>query len=252
MTGRPSMDCATADELAAAFGLGALATDEERAVADHLDSCAEPHLEAHSLIDAATLMPESLEPLAPSEGLRERLMATVAVTPQDHRPVSTPASRVTYVEPAPQPRHPWWQWGPLPGAIAAVGLVAAVGLGAWGVTLNTQLAERDTALRAFASADAVYAAQGEAGRGWVLQAGETAYFVSDDLAELAAGQLYELWLIDGAGNAVAAGMLTDTDGVALVALDQGLGTATTFAITVETQRVEQPSGAPVIVAPLEG
>ncbi len=135
--------------------------------------------------------------------------------------------------------------------MAAVGLAAAVGLGAWNVSLNAQLTERETALRAVASADAAFIAEGEAGRGWVIQNGETAYFIADGLAELDAGQLYELWVIDGEGTPIAAGVTTDTDGVALVALDLGLDGATAFAVTIETERVDQPSGAPVLLAPLD-
>jgi hypothetical protein len=37
-----------------------------------------------------------------------------------------------------------------------------------------------------------------------------------------------------------------------VPLDRGLGDAATFPITVETERVAQPSGDPVMVAPLQG
>lgn len=252
MNDRIDIDCATADELAPAFGLDALTRDEARGVSGHLERCAEPHELARELIATASFVSESLAQVAPSAGLRDRLMASVAITPQDHRRPSAAPTRRAVIDAPAAPRRSWWQWSPLPSALAAVGLAAAVGLGAWNVSLNAQLAERETALRAVATADAAYVAQGEAGRGWVIESGDSAYFMASDLADLAAGQLYELWLIDGAGTAVAAGTLTDTAGVALVALEQGLGDATTFAVTVETERVEQPSSAPVIVAPLEG
>ncbi|MEO6579221.1 MAG: anti-sigma factor [Candidatus Limnocylindria bacterium] len=256
MTGDPlELDCAMADELAAAYGLEALSFDESRAVERHLDSCSQPHAPSHELIAAAGFIPDALEPVTPSPALRARLMTTVAATPQDHAPqvvADAPhAERPTYVEAPVQQRRAWWQWGALPSAMAAVGLAAAVGLGAWNVSLNAQLADRETALRAVASADAAYVAQGQAGRGWVIQSGETAYFMADNLAALASDELYELWLIDGSGNAVAAGTFTDTDDVALVALEHDLAGAATFAVTVETERVEQPGSAPVIVASLE-
>lgn len=250
MSNQFDLDCATADELAPAFGLDALTRDEARAFSGHLESCAQAHELARELIAAASLVPETLEPAAPSAGLRDRLMASVAATPQDHRQPVPDAARPTYVD-APAPRRAWWQWGPLPSAVAAAGLAAAVGLGAWNVSLNAQLTERETALRAVASADAAFIAEGEAGRGWVIQSGETAYFLADDLAELDAGQLYELWVIDSDGTPIAAGVTTDTDGVALVALEQSLDGATAFAVTVETERVDQPSGTPVLVAPLD-
>lgn len=238
------LTCASVDELAAAHGLGAVDPEEAAAVEGHFASCARAHDEAREMIAAASLIPATLEPVPPSPGLRDRLMATIAETPQDHRRAKP---RPALVE---MPRRPWWQLAPLPSAIAAVGLAAAVGLGAWGVSLNAQLAERDAALRAVAAADAVYVAQGPAGRGWVIESGDQAMFMAEDLAELAAGRLYELWLIDTEGNAAAVGTLTDTAGVVLVPLERDLDDATTFAVTVETERVEQPLNDPVMVAAL--
>ncbi|MGI8999385.1 MAG: anti-sigma factor [Candidatus Limnocylindria bacterium] len=250
MTLPTDIDCATLDEIAGAYGLGAVDAAEAEAVERHLDGCGQPHDEARGLIAAASLIPVALEQVAPSPDLRGRLMATVATTPQEHRSDAAAPRRAVILEPMAAPRRPWWQFSQLPSAVAAVGLAAAVGLGAWGVSLNGQLAERDAALRVVASADAAFVAEGDAGRGWVIENGDQAMFVADGLADLAAGQLYELWLIDGDGNAVAAGTLTDTDGVALVELERNLGDATTFAVTVETERVEQSFNEPVMVAAL--
>ena len=244
MIERLDIDCATVDELAAAYALGALDAAEERAVSAHLATCRNPHAEARGMLEGASLLPAALEPAAPSVGLRDRLMATVATTPQEHRP--RPAL-VRAPDTAPV-STPWWRASPLPSALAAVALALAIGLGGWGLALNAELAERDAALRAIASAETAYAAQGEAGSGWLIQSGDDAIFVAEGLAELAAGTLYELWLIDADGIAVAAGILTDTDGVALVTLERPIDDAVTFAVTVETERVEQPQNDPVMVA----
>lgn len=246
MTERVRLDCSAIDELAASYALGAVEPAEERAISSHLATCEEPHADARSLIDVAGVLPSSLDPVEPSARLRERMMATVAATPQDHR------HAVASVRPpvgSPEPnRRSWWQLSPLPSALAAVGIAAAIGLGAWGVALNGQVVERDAALRAVASADAIYAASGPAGSGWVIETGGQAMFMAEDLPDLPAGRLYEFWLIDADGNAVAAGTLSDTDGVALVTLERDLEGATTFAVTVETERVEQSINDPVLVA----
>jgi anti-sigma-K factor RskA len=241
------MTCERLDELAAAYALGAVPADEERAMSEHLATCDEPHEEARELIGAAGLLPAALSPVAPSAALRERLMATVAATPQDHRrpaPVEAPVRT--------EPRRPWWQLGSLPTALAAVALAAAVGLGAWNLDLARQLADRDDALRAVASADAAYAVTGSAGSGWVLETDGQAIFLADALADLPADRLYELWLIGPEGEPVAVGTLTDTDGVAFATLERSLGSATTFAVTVEAERVDSPTTDPVLVASLEG
>ena len=246
------MNCRTVDDLAAAYALGAVDPEEERAVSHHLRTCAQPHAEARSVIDAAALLPASLDPVTPSAALRGRLMSTIASTPQEHRqpapvrlrPVDTPAS--------PTSRRAWWQLRPLPAALAAAGLAAAIGLGGWNVDLRTQLADRDAALRAVASADAAYAASGSAGRGWVFEAGGSAFFVADRLASLPSDRIYELWLIEPGADPVAVGVLTDTDGTAIVTLERSLGAATAFAVTVEEERVDAPTSDPVLVAALEG
>ena len=243
------LDCSSTDELAAAYALGALDGSEERALSAHLATCDRPHAEARSLIDAAAVLPASLDPVAPSAALRDRLMATVATTPQEHRPAVAPV-RERVAAPV-EPRRAWWQFGPLPAALAAVGLAAAVGLGAWGVSVNAQLAERDAALRAVASADSIHAASGAVGSGWVIESGDEAMFMAEDLAELPDGQLYEFWLIDAEGNAAAAGVLTETDDVTLVTLERGIEDAAVFAVTVEAERVEQSANDPVMVAALD-
>lgn len=244
MTGRINLDCETVDELAAAYALGATEADEDRAVSAHLAACAFPHAEAGGLIEGASLLPAALPAVEPSPLLRDRLMTTIAATPQEHRPwpMRIPAPERT------SSGRPWWRFSPMPSALAAVALALAVGLGAWGLQLNAQLAERDAALRAVASADAAYPADGEIGNGWVIESGDRAMFVADGLADLATGHLYELWLIDADGTAVAAGTLTDTDGIALVTLERPIDDAVTFAVTVETERVEQSQNDPVMVA----
>ena len=248
------MNCHAVDELAAAYGLSAVPAEEEQAISDHLFTCDQPHDEARSLIDAAALVPASLDLVQPSAALRARVMTTIAATPQDHRPVTAPMAGPRQETEAPRSiadRRPWWRVAPLPSALAAAALAAAVGLGAWGIGLNQQLAERDAALRAVASAEAAYAVEGAAGSGWVLETGGQAIFLADSLAALPSDQLYELWLI-GADGPVAVGTLTDTEGVALVELEQDLGAATTFAVTVEAERVDAPTSDPVLVATLEG
>jgi len=248
------MNCTTVNELAAAYALGAIEADEERRVAEHLSTCGQQHSDVRSMIEAAALVPVSLEPVAPSAALRGRLMATIAQTPQENAVPATPAQAPQPRAPQPirsaEPRRPWWQLAPLPASLAAVALAAVVGIGSWNISLNQQLGDRDAALRAVASADAIFAAQGTAGAGWVIESGEQAIFMAEDLLDLPADQLYQLWLIDGDNAPVAVGTVSDTDGVALVTLERDLGSATTFAITVESERVDAPTSEPVLVASL--
>lgn len=245
------MTCDRVDELAAAYALGAVDAGEEREIAAHLESCAQPHTDARQQIDVAAALPGSLDPVEPSPALRGRLMATIAATPQEHR-ASPPAAVAKQSIPVESERRPWWQVAPLRTALAAVGLAAAIGLGAWGVSLNQQLAERDAALRAVASADSAYAVSGSAGSGWVLESEGQAIFLAESLAELPADQIYELWLIGPDDAPVAVGTIPDPDDVAFVTLERPLDDATAFAVTVESERVDAPTSDPVLLASLEG
>ena len=241
------MACAAVDELAAAYALGAVEPDEDRAVSQHLATCAEAHFEARELISAAAAVPASLAPVAPSAGLRARLMTTIAETPQAHRSVVREVRQAT-TAPA---RRPWWRIDAMPAALAAAALVAAVGFGAWGISANNELAERDAALQAIASADSIFAASGDAGSGWLVESGDAAMFMADGLSAPPSGHLYELWLIHADGTVQPVGTIEDTEGWSLVTLESGLGDAVTFAITEERERVEAPTSDPVITASLD-
>lgn len=243
------MNCHAVDELAASYALGAVELDEERAISEHLLTCASPHVEARELVAAASVLPAAVEPVTPSSALRARLMTTIAETPQEHRPT---ARRVVTPVLAAPPARPWWRLAPLPAGLAAAGLAAVVGLGAWNVNLNQRLADRDAALRAVATADAAFAVSGSAGSGWVLETDGRAIFLADSLAELPADRIYELWLIGPDGDPVDVGTLASTDGLTLVDLERELGPATTFAVTIEAERVSSPTTEPVLVATLDG
>jgi anti-sigma-K factor RskA len=240
------LDCDAADELGAAFALGALDTGEAGAVADHLATCAEPHVELRSMLGAEQALALSRDPVAPSRGLRDRLMSTVARTTQDHVPAPAPR--------APRPdraeRRGWLDWiSPRvarPLAVAAIVAVAAVA--GWNVTLQSQVAERDRALRAVAAAisggETAIRVDGSAGRGYLVETpGSGAALVVADLGALPADRLYELWLLDAGGTPVAVGTFTPGgDAVAVVALERDLSGFATFAVTVEPRRLDAPTG----------
>lgn len=241
------MNCTMVDELAAAYGLDAVDVDEEREIAAHLDTCAEPHEEARGLIAAAISLGESAEPIEPSARLRARLMTTIAETPQEHR---APRRDVASQPTAGSDRRPWWRLAPMSAGLAAVALAAAVGLGAWGLGLDGRLADREAVLRAVAQADAAHPVSGSVGSGWLLQDGDEAIFLAADLDELPADRIYELWLIDADGVPTAAGVVADASGLTVITLERSLASAEVFAVTIEEDRVDAPTGDPVLVASL--
>lgn len=244
------MICEQVDDLAAAYALGALEPTEERAISHHLATCDRRHAEARALIDAASTIPAGLEPIPPGPALRARLMATVAATAQDHR--AAPAVRELVRDPAPA-RRPWWRLqSPVMGVVAAGALALAVGLGAWGVSLQEQVAEREEALRSVAAADAAHRVTGSAGSGWLLETDDETVFLAEGLAALDDDRIYELWLIEADGDPVAVGIVDEVEDLVIAPLESQVGDATAFAVTVEAERVDAPTSDPVLLATLEG
>jgi anti-sigma-K factor RskA len=244
------MTCSHVDELAGAFALGAMDAEEEAALRAHLITCDQPHLEVQTALGAGMLLAGSLGPVTPSPGLRDRLMATIERTPQEHR-LTIPAS-------LPAARQGWLDWlSPRvarPFALAAA--VALLAVGVWNVSLQSQLGQRDAALRAVANAiagsQAAFRVDGSAGRGYVVDTpGAGSALVVADLSGLPADRLYELWLIDAAGNPVAVGTFHSKDGgVTVIPVERDLTGYATFAVTVEAERVAAPSGTPVMIGDL--
>jgi anti-sigma-K factor RskA len=248
------MDHAAVDELAAAYAFDALEPDEARAVREHLATCTQPHAELRAFIGAEEVLAMSLEPVEPSPELRDRVMASIERTAQERG-----AAVVRFPAAAKPPRRGGWlDWlSPRvarPLALAAV--VAVVAVGAWGVTLQSQLADRDRALRAVADAiaagETAFRVEGTAGRGYVVDTpGEGATMVVSVLSPISDGSLYELWLLDAAGTPVSVGTFRPSDTkLPVVKLERDLAGFTTFAVTVEASRVDAPTSDPVMVAPL--
>jgi anti-sigma-K factor RskA len=160
----------------------------------------------------------------------------------------------------PWPRAGWFDWiSPrIARPLAVAALVAVVALGAWNVGLRSDLDHRDAALRAVAAAIAngqsAFRVDGSAGRGYVVDTpGVGASLVVADLQALPANRIYELWLLDAAGTPVAVGTFTNTSGaVAVLPVEKDLSGYATFAVTVESQRVDAPTGTPVMVGDLTG
>lgn len=246
------MTCSNVDELAGAFALGAMEPEEEAALRAHLADCEQPHVEIRNALGAGVLLAASLDPVTPSPALRDRVMATIERTPQLRRP-PVPAS-------PPPMRRGLLDWlSPRvarPLALAAV--VALLAVGVWNVSLQSQLGQRDAALRAVANAisggEVAFRVDGSAGRGYVVDTpGEGAALVVADLADLPADRLYELWLIDASGAPKAVGTFNPThDAVVVVPVEHDLTGYATFAVTVEAERVAAPSGEPVMISDLRG
>ncbi|MEO8247636.1 MAG: anti-sigma factor [Chloroflexota bacterium] len=233
------VSCAAVDELAAAYLFGAVGRDEEAAVTEHLASCREAHAELRDGL-GGDLLAMGLEPVEPRPELRDRLMASVARTRQDHAAVREPVMDA--------PRRGMFEWLSAGWArgMAAAAVVAVIALGAWNIGLQGELSASRQVAQAIAGADAVHPVAGDAGRGLLLDTGSGAAFVAAEVDALPSDRIYEAWLIPSDGAPVAVGVFRPGDGPMLVQLDEPLDGFATFALTVERERVDAPTGAPVL------
>jgi anti-sigma-K factor RskA len=249
--------CADVDALTGPLALGAADADELAAARQHLATCPEPHAELHSLLGAGAALAASLDPIQPSAGLRDRLMATVAEMAHDRAEAVAPVPSTEESRPA---RRGWLNWlSPniaRPLAVAAV--VALIAVGVWGLSTASQLNQQQQALRAVADAVAAgepaHPVDGTAGRGFVVDTeGAGASFVVTDANALDADQLYVLWLIGPDGTPVDVGAFEPDDvGVVVIPVEEDLSNFQTFAVTVEAERVDAPTSDPVMVGTIEG
>ena len=108
-----------ADKLEA-YALGQLPAQESREVEEHLRECATCALEARELAAVLTGIGESVPPVAPPAALRQRVLAAVAVEPQE------PARFERQVGVVQMPRRRIWTFIPLAAAAALVVVFGAI------------------------------------------------------------------------------------------------------------------------------
>jgi len=263
---RLPLDCTAVDELAGAITLGALEPDESRAVNEHLATCTQPHEELRTLLGANAALAASTEPVTPSAGLRDRLMATIASTPQEVAPAAPAHS--TAEAPPPPPRQaapsaqlslPWWRslFDPRSAgfargfavvAVAGVIVLAAVNLSLRG-SLDDRQATLDRVASALSGGSVAYHVKGAGGSGFVIQRTSGPVLVAA-VRPAPAGHIYEMWLLDAAGKPVSAGTFTTNGEIVAVPLEGQLAGHAIFAVTLEAHRVNAPTTTPIIAGPI--
>lgn len=284
----PAMTCHEADELAGLYVLDALESSEMDAVSGHLAGCPESHAVFSELAASGGLLLETVEPQDTPAGMRDRVMAAVASTPQEA--AAEPASVAP--EPAPMPPaveavpvaddppavadaapHGWrerifghgdGQRGGLVWSGIAAGALAVV-LVAVGVVGTFRLAA-DQSDRLDLLRQAVAAAATDQGNVAVLAGAPSAagpfgyavfpddgdgFIVIDGLQPPGADNAYQAWyLVDGVP--ASAGLLTlDDDGLGtLTGLEPDAGT-NVIAVTVEAlPGAAAPTGDPILAGEL--
>ena len=225
------MNCETVDEALGAFALDALSNEETRDVQAHLELCRRHDKELSELQRTAGGIAIAAPEQTPAPALRGRLLEAFD---------AEAAPRV--VEPA-RAGVPWR----LPQgrasaylAVAAVLVLAVIGLATWNVILQTGGDD---------SGSVEYVLSGDAGTARVLYVEEEGVGVIElDLAPLPADRDYQAWAVF-AEEAVSLGVIPSAG---LAAFDLDLADADAVAISVEPAGgSEQPSSDPVLLVELD-
>lgn len=231
--------------LAGAYAMDALPPDEAAAFVQHLDQCPACQQEAAELqITAAQLGLAVTQ--APPAALRDQVLAAVAQTRQI--PPATPTR--------PSSHRRRRTWPRLLAAAAALVVIVGAGLLALVPNLDdpTGPSRPDPIAAVINAPDAHTTTVGLRGGGkmTVISSArrDQAVVLSQDLPPIATDRVYQLWLVDEAGNARSADVLIDSSTAARRAarLIRGLRAGDQIAITREPPGgSQQPTMAPLAI-----
>ena len=240
--------------LAGPYALDALDAGERDRFERHLERCPRCQDEVRRMSQTATAlaMAAAAEPPA---GVKERVLAAVAVTPQ-LPPVTTRDRPRVGLGAAPRAAR---RYPRLVTAIAAVAVAAAAVLGGLLAVTQQQLdsaqAHNQEIATVLAAPDARIASAPVTGGGTatvvVSHSENKLIFTSSGLPELAPTEVYELWLL-GPGSARPAGLLPEpVAGKTAPVLASGFTAEDKMGMTVEPSGgTSSPTTTPILVMPL--
>ena len=226
-------------ELTAGYALDALSPEERRAYEAHLEGCERCRDELGGFWETTDALAVAASGPAPSDGLRDRILAAARAEPQNVVPFERRRSRIA----------------PALGAVAAVAAVVALGIGIWAAQLSGDLDDTRLALERERAAAAVLSDPGA--RTVALQSGQGRLVVSPDgeavlvldaLGPAPEGKTYEAWIVDG-DRATPAGLFPGEDDRDLVPVDGTVSQGNVVAVTIEDAGgAETPQGNPIVTS----
>jgi anti-sigma-K factor RskA len=221
------------EDLLGAYALDAL-NDEERAELDeHLAGCDPCRAELAELSATVADLAFLTEEIEPPAGLRGRIRQNALNAPKSTS--AEPTSIDDY-------RSRLLPWG-----MAAVFLIAALGLLAWNLQLRQDSPEQAVEMIVLRPAGEP---TGDAGVAYYIPEEQVLVVVPRVLPELGPGEVYQVWLIDD-GGPIPAGVLTGAGQRVAIAADRAAYQA--VAVTIEPGPLGSPlpTTEPFIVTPLE-
>jgi anti-sigma-K factor RskA len=221
--------------LMAPYALNALDPWERERFEAHLEQCADCRAELAGFVATASRLGEAAHQAPPAE-LRERLMATVASTPQERPVVTSLAQRRGMRRTLPRL------------AMAAAFLVGTVGVGGYVAERNqaeNYRADSQTITSVLAASDANTSVKtfGKSGRVQLIssESKDSAVIVASDLPALTHSKVYQVWLVKN-DSPKSQGIFASSGSMIM----KGLSGVDHVAITVEPKGgSKQPTTAPI-------
>jgi anti-sigma-K factor RskA len=249
---RRQIDHREYEDLLSAAALGVLEPDRHALLLDHVRGCAPCRSALGRLQSAVDALPLTVDEMAPSSDLRDRLAARIAVSPRNFTPLPDPVAAPPpqgrpFAVPVPPARSTGrWAWLSVAAAMLVIGLAGGIAIGwAWLQGDDEVVDPMEIAM--------------ESPSGMDLSAAELVYMPDDGMIHFSDpemtsppdGMVYQVWLIEG----------EDTPPIPMGTIDMASGEfASTvdparhrvFAVTVEPAPLGSagPTSDPVIVATL--
>ncbi|GAC1654537.1 MAG: anti-sigma factor [Candidatus Dormibacteraceae bacterium] len=232
----------------AAYVLGAAVPEETESIRAHLEGCGSCRELAGRLQRAVDALPLATETIQPPARLKAKIMAAAAASP---RSVVAPPTRARVLQ---LPRVRPNRWSEFASsfryssevAVAALA-VAVLGLGAWNVSLlrNQMPVGQPQVLRTTVTGQGQMI--GSQAKVIDLRDQGVALVSFSHMPSVGTDKVYELWLINSAGNPEPGGVFRpDVDGSKILVLAKNLKGYRAIAVTIEqgpdgTQAPTQPS-----------
>jgi anti-sigma-K factor RskA len=221
--------------LLAPYALDALDADERSRFEAHLDQCVDCQVEMAGFMETAVRLGDAVSH-TPPPALRDRLLAEISTTPQQHPLVTSLTERRSLRRTLPRL------------VMAAAFLVGAVGVGGYIVERDNaqQEHEQNIAISRVIGAEDVSAQAKTFEAGGTVKmyssaAADSAVIIAKNLPSPGAGKVYQVWMIDHSGP-TSQGTFT-TDGQMIM---KGVSRADRVAVTVEPAGgSKQPTSPPV-------
>jgi anti-sigma-K factor RskA len=229
----PERDHDEIENLLAAFVLGATDPEEEALVREHLAGCSTCPSTVERLRRALGAVPLAAETVTPPQRLRQQILAAAGASREAEvaRPRTARVLRLRPLGTRLRPAGAGWGSAVAAAALVAFALGAGLGLGV-GRTIAPQPAPASGVAQYSLSGSG--AMSGAQGRVFELKQQGLTLVEFSNLPDLAAGKVYELWLIPGQGQPAPGGVFKpDPGGSHVVVLARNLQGLTALAVTAE-------------------